>query len=180
MEEYSKIDFFGGSIEDAVKELKRLNRYGVKAYIEFNGHNLYSDTVTLDDAYKAITDMTYSEFKKMLEDNEEKRKLAEKEFQEKLPTYIDMWIKKGRDIFNGDRLALWEKIVPIRLNDLYHGMELGNCIDIVEALNKDCSFDEAKKIIEDQNHSGMSFGLVCSMVKEFSDRGSEFVKYVRY
>ena len=69
--------------------------------------------------------------------------------------------------------------VPIRLDDLYHGMELGCCLDIVKELNAGCSLDVAKKIIEDQGHSGMSFGLVCSMVKSFCERGSEFVNYVQ-
>jgi hypothetical protein len=33
--------------------------------------------------------------------------------------------------------------------------------------------------IENQGHSGMSFGLVCSMVKSFCDRGVEFSSYAR-
>jgi hypothetical protein len=69
--------------------------------------------------------------------------------------------------------------VPIRLDDLYQGMELKCCLDIVIELNNGCTLNEAKAIIESQGHSGMSFGLVCSMVKSFCDRGTEFVSYVR-
>ncbi|MNT82855.1 hypothetical protein D3C72_2226450 [compost metagenome] len=58
-------------------------------------------------------------------------------------------------------------------------MELGACLDIVNILNNNGPLDEAKKTIESQGHTGMSFGLVCAMVKEFSDRGEEFVNYVR-
>ena len=50
---------------------------------------------------------------------------------------------------------------------------------IVKELNAGCELDKAKEIIEAQGHSGMSFGLVCSMVKSFCNRGSEFVAYVR-
>lgn len=39
--------------------------------------------------------------------------------------------------------------------------------------------EEVKPLIENQGHSGMSFGLVCSMVKSFCDRGSDFVSFVR-
>lgn len=56
-------------------------------------------------------------------------------------------------------------------------MELGNCLDIVEALNNGCDLDEAKKIIDKQDHSGMSYGLVRVMVKSFCDRGEEFYTY---
>ena len=74
---------------------------------------------------------------------------------------------------------IWTKIVPVRLGDLYRGMELGACLDIVEQLNKGCELEKAKTMIEEQGHSGMSFRLVCSMIKAFSDRGDEFVKYAR-
>lgn len=56
-------------------------------------------------------------------------------------------------------------------------MELGNCLDIVEALNNDCDLDEAKKIIDDQGYSDMSYSLVRVMVKSFCDRGEEFYNY---
>lgn len=57
-------------------------------------------------------------------------------------------------------------------------MELGACLDIVEELNKGCTLEVAKTIIDNQNHSGWSFGLVCAMVKAFSERGKDFVEYV--
>ena len=65
------------------------------------------------------------------------------------------------------------------MGDLYHGKELGNCLEIVEQLNKGAELEEVKPLIENQGHSGMSFGLVCSMVREFADRGNEFVEYAR-
>jgi len=58
-------------------------------------------------------------------------------------------------------------------------MELGATLDIVKELNAGSELKTAKKIIEGQGHSGTSFGLVCSMVKSFCDRGGEFVNYVR-
>ncbi len=72
----------------------------------------------------------------------------------------------------------WDIIVPIRLNDLYQGMELKQCLDLVMLL-KDDKFEEAKELIINQGHSGMSFGLVCSMVREFSDKGDKFISLVR-
>ncbi len=87
--------------------------------------------------------------------------------------------KKGREVLTEDKWAYWDQIVPVRLDDLYHGMELGNCLDIVSVLNSNGTLDEAKTIIENQGHSGMSFGLVCAMVREFCERGQEFVEYVK-
>lgn len=58
-------------------------------------------------------------------------------------------------------------------------MELGACLEIVTELNNGCDLDKAKSIIENQGHSGMSFSLVCHMVKAFCNRGGEFVEFVK-
>jgi hypothetical protein len=91
-----------------------------------------------------------------------------------------IWIEKGNQILDEKYRELWAKCVPIRLGDLYKGMELQMCLDIVLELNNGCSLDEAKSIIENQSHSGMSFSLVCSMIKSFCNRGEEFVNYLKY
>ena len=58
-------------------------------------------------------------------------------------------------------------------------MELGASLDIIKILNNNGTLEEAKKKIIEQNHSGMSFGLVCSMVHALCSRGEEFVNYVK-
>lgn len=87
-------------------------------------------------------------------------------------------MEKGREILDESKWELWDEIVPIRLDDLYQGMELECCLAIVKILNEG-TLEEAKKEIQSQGHSGMSFGLVCAMVKEFSPRGEEFVNFIR-
>lgn len=89
------------------------------------------------------------------------------------------WIEKGNKILDEKYRDLWAECVPIRLDDLYQGFELGACLDIVKELNAGCDLEVAKGIIEKQGHSGMSFGLVCSMVKSFCDRGNEFASFVK-
>ena len=106
-----------------------------------------------------------------------KRKRAEHEA--KIPELTKEWIDKGHKILDEQYWSEWDRCVPIRLNDLYKGMELGACLDIIETLNNNCSLDNAKTVIESQGHSVMSFGLVCAMVKSFCNRGEEFVNYVK-
>lgn len=175
---YLKADFrAGNTIEDAVNELLSYKEKGVLVSGDFNGNILYSDTVTMDGAYKMITGKSKYEFDKQLEERLESYDKKKREHQELIPELIEYWMKRGREILTKDKLEVWDEIVPIRLNDLYLGMELGNCLDIIEILNNDENLDKAKELIESQNHSGMSFSLVCAMVKEFSDRGTEFVEY---
>ena len=176
--EYLKIGFWGNTIENAVNKLLNFKERGTLVYGEFNGAILYSDTVTMDSAYKEITGKTKSEFDDKMKQHQEKRERQQKEHKEKIPELSKVWMDKGREILTEDKWDYWDKIVPVRLNDLYQGMELGACLHIVNILNNNGTLEEAKEEIESQGHSGMSFGLVCSMVKKVSERGNEFVEYV--
>jgi len=89
---------------------------------------------------------------------------------------VKHWIEEGHKIIDEKYWKDWDKCVPIRLDDLYHGMELGCCLEIVKALNEGCDLSHALKLMEAQNHSGMSWGLVRSMIYSFCDRGEEFAK----
>jgi hypothetical protein len=177
---YKKIDYFiGSTIETAVNQLLGYKEKGILACGDFNGTTLYSDTVTMDSAYLEIIGKTKAEFDKSQQEWKDTYDRQQKEHKERIPSLSKDWMKKGREILTKDKWELWDKIVPIRLGDLYRGMELGCCLDIVEILNNNGTLDKAKEKIESQGHSGMSWGLVCSMVREFCDRGQEFIEYVR-
>jgi hypothetical protein len=174
---YREIQFNAGqSLETAIKELKEHKDLVCGS---FNGEMLYSDIDDIDSAFKKVTGRTKAEFdaerkKEHLEYEERKRK-----HKEAIPELTKEWIEKGKAILAEKYHETWGKCVPIRLSDLYEGMELGATLDIVKELNADCELQTAKDIIEGQGHSGMSFGLVCSMIKSFCDRGAEFVSYAR-
>jgi hypothetical protein len=173
---YREIEFGFGNIEEAVKELK-----SHKDLVSgtFNGQILYSDIDDMDSAYKKVTGKTKGEFDEAEKQRQIEYKRQEKEHEEAIPKLTIEWIEKGNKILDEKHQETWAKCVPIRLSDLYRGMELGNCLEIVEQLNKGAELEKVKPLIEDQGHSGMSFGLVCSMVQEFADRGNEFVEYAR-
>lgn len=126
MEKYKKIELLvGNTIEDAVNELLDYREKGELACCDFNGHTLYSDTVTMDDAYKEIIGKTKYEFDKAQQEMRDNFKRQDKEHKEQIPLLTKVWMEKGREILTEDKWELWDKIVPIRLNDLYQGMELG-------------------------------------------------------
>ena len=166
----------GETIDSVVKRMKSA---GDLVSVKFNGVMLYSDIDDVDSAYKKVTGSTKAEFdaereKEHLEYEEHKRK-----HNEAIPELTKKWIEKGNEILAEKYHETWAKCVPIRLSDLYEGMELCATLDIVKELNAGCELQKAKEIIEGQGHSGMSFGLVCLMVKAFCDRGSEFVEFIR-
>lgn len=174
---YREIQFGAGqSLESAIKELKEHKDLVCGS---FNGKMLYSDIDDIDSAFKKVTGRTKAEFdaereKEHLEYEERKRK-----HKDAIPELTKEWIEKGNEILDQKYRETWAKCVPIRLGDLYEGTELKATLDIVKELNAGCELQTAKEIIENQGHSGMSFGLVCSMVKSFCDRGAEFASYAR-
>lgn len=176
--DYKEIGWVG-DIDTAVNVLLEYKRKGKLAHCNFNGVDLYSDTVTMDSAYISITGKTKAEKDKEHEDWLIRYKEAERKHKKMIPELAVQWIKRGKEVLAEDKWDYWAEIVPIRLGDLYNGLELGCCLDIVEILNAGESLEVAKKKIEDQNHSGMSFGLVCAMVGEFCERGKEFMDYVK-
>lgn len=172
---YKKIEFGFGDIESAVKELKSHTELVCGL---FNDQMLYSDIDDLDSAYVKITGKTKAEFDAERKAENDKYKEDQRKHKEAIPELTKVWIEKGKSILDEKYLELWNKCVPVRLGDLYQGMELGNCLEIVEQLNKGEELEKVKPLIENQGHSGMSFGLVCAMINSFCDRGKEFTTYV--
>ena len=177
---YTKIEFpCGCTLELAVTELLKHKERGELVYGDFNGHTLYSDTVTMEGAYLEVVGVTKEEFDRQQEEDHQRWMRAEEKHKARIPELTKEWITKGHLILDEKYWEKWDECVPVRLDDLYKGMELGDCLDIVKALNDGCDLDTAKKIIHNQDHSGMSFGLVRAMVQAFCDRGSEFAEYVK-
>jgi len=176
---YRKIEFMiGSTIEQAVNELLKYKEQRILVSGSFNGHILYSDTVSMDSAYLEIMGKTKCQFESEQKERREKQEKAEQEFKEALPRYIENWKNKGRKVLSEDKWEYWDKIVPIRANDLYHGMELDNTLDIICSL-KENKLEEAKNKFDKQGHSGMSASLVFGMIREFYDDGDKFVEYMK-
>lgn len=174
---YTKIEFGPGeSIDSAITRLQKSQHLVCGS---FNGQVLYSNLDDIDSAYKKITGKTKKEFDSQMKAEHDQYLVEERKHKESIPQLTKEWIEKGNTILAEKYHNDWAQCVPARLNDLYHGMELGACLEIIKKLNDGCSLPNAKEIIFGQNHSGMSFGLVCLLVKSFCDRGSEFATYVR-
>jgi hypothetical protein len=177
---YKEIKFLVGSdIERAVNELLEYKEKGILACGTFNGTTLYSDKVTVDSAYLEIIGKTKAEFDKSQEEWRENYRREEERHKASIPELSKEWIEKGHRILSEDKWELWDKCVPIRLGDLYRGMELGQCLDIIKTI-KERTLEEAVEVMNNQGHSGMSWGLMKLMVKTFSDKGEEFVKLLNY
>lgn len=162
------------SLEEAVNALLDAKARGESVYCKFNGHKLYSDTVTMDSAYLEITGQTKADFDRDREETHrrfvEERKLAEQRAQVNIPN----WIQEGQSLIFPERHEAWEKTVVASANALYHGADLDSSLEIMHALENGATMEEATKIFDGQGHSGMSASIVRGIIFEFSSKGPEF------
>ena len=173
---YKEIKYLG-NLDGCIDELLKYKAKGQLVSIDFNGHILYSDTITVDGAYQEVLGDTKAEWEERCERERQKYEKHKREHEASIPNKTKYWRDKARGIIREDGLDYWDEIVPIRLKDLYEGMELECCIELAK-LTKDNLFEEAKEKLSNQGHSGMSYRLVCSMVKIFAENGVEFLKYI--
>ena len=147
MKKYENRDFWGMQLSKVVEELVELNKKGKLISTNFNGVTLYSDTVTMDDAYVSILGKTKKEFDDAGKQRIEKAKREQEEYEKTIPELVKVWVEEGKKVLSKDKWDLWEEIVPIRFKNLYRGMELRCCLDIVKVLNNG-TLEEAKTLIE--------------------------------
>lgn len=175
-----ELEMYGGcSIEAA---MKKLYAEGEPCFCEFNGKQLLS-TDTIDEAYKKVVGKTKAEYDKEQEEwhNNYERELTE--HKAKIPQLTEEYRQKARGLVLGEALEFWDKIVPIRLDDLYRGMELQNTLDLCsimrdESLTYDERLKKAYKCFMDEGHSGMSASLVASMLRKFCPDGEDLADAV--
>lgn len=173
----------GATIDGCFRDMKRFEmRDGNHCFAMFNGKKLLS-TYTLDECYKIVTGVTKKEFEEKRNKEREKYLREEEEFKSSIPEKIKEYQQKAIGVIPKERIPYWNKIVPIRLNDLYRGMELDALLEIIVELNKDFpqkeKFEKCKEIFLKQGHSGMSSSLVFSGLEIFHPLGTELVKFIK-
>lgn len=183
-------EIWSGTIDSALERLKErginirraLNENCVEDAIwrdvvvtcEFNGVIL-KETDTIDEAYTKVLGVTKEEFDEERRKEREEYERKEREWKESIPAKTQEYYNMGRGIIREDKYDFWDEIVPIRLRDLYHGMELDATLDILREWNESGSYKKCHDIIVEQGHSGWSHGLVVRMVKTFAKGDEESV-----
>jgi len=179
MSRYEIVEMYAGAdVSQAVRILKEKEKEGAHAKTVFNGEWLYSDVDSEDDMYIKITGRTKEEHKLMMKKELDEIKKRKEEHEKNIPRLEEEYKRKGREVLAEDKWEHWDKVVPVRLRDLYKGMELDNLLEIETLLLNGGTLEEAKDVLYTQGHSGMSFSLVRQMIKEFSFRGQELYDYL--
>ena len=179
-----EIEFYPGeSIDSAWKKLlKEIAECEDTCFGMFNAKEIRS-TDTLDEVYVKVLGMTKAQFDDSVRREREEYDRKEKEHKKNIPNLTKEYREKARGIILEDQYEYWDKIVPIRLDDLYHGMELDCTLDLCKIMrDESIGYDErirkAYDAFMDQGHSGMSAGLVAKMLRRFCPDGDDLADAV--
>lgn len=93
---------------------------------------------------------------------------------EKAEANVPKWIEEGEAIIFPQRYEEWEKLVIESPHKIYNGEDISASLEIMKALKSGATMEEAKEILNKQNHSGASYALVRNILFNFSDKGPEF------
>lgn len=169
-----EIKMWGATLEEVARALIQFRVNGEDVCCDFNGTVMRSSDVTFDSAYLAVTGMTYTEFQENEKRRIEKWKQEEEEYKKSIPNLRKRYLVDSLYLISPEQIDEWIKVVDARLSDLYKGFDIASAIEIMKALDGGDSIGNVKNIIDNQGHSGMSYGVVRLIVKQFSPRGQEF------
>ncbi len=175
----NKIEFYAGQcLDEAYRDLQE----NAPCYGEFNGETICS-TDSLNDIYIKITGKTKHEYDEYIRHEREKYEMEEAEFKARIQKLTEEYRRRARGIIPKEHLEYWDKIVPIRLGDIYHGMELDCCLELITILNKNTisikdKMIECLNLFNKQGHSGTSASIVFSCIKRFHPIGDRLVQYI--
>lgn len=179
-----EVEIFGGSIDSCLKRLREMaSADGDVLKCEFNGSFILS-TDSDDDAYLRIKGKTKAEFEDMLRKHHEEYEVAEKAHKARIPELTDKYRKEARGLVLDSELEFWDKIVPIRLGDLYHGMELQQVLDCCKIMRNESMvyaerLEKAYDVFMSAGHSGMSAVLTMDMLRRFCPNGNDLADAFR-
>lgn len=168
-----KIEFTDkDNIESIVYTLLAHKARGEKVYTEYLGHILYSDTVTMENAYKEINDNSnYARRVDVYLDNEKRRKVLEEDAREKIPE----WLSKGNELISKDKHKKWKDVIMTRSMDLYHGCDLDVFLNIMKDIedNKDMATIVDNYILLGYSPTFKAF--VNSLITDFCEKKDLFM-----
>lgn len=179
-----EIDFLAGeTIDTAIEKLKKISEEKNDiCSAKFNGKVLYS-TDTVDDAYLKVIGKTKAEFDKSVKEWQENYERELAEHKARIPQLVEEYKEKAKGLILEGTEDEWNRIAPIRLGDLYRGMELQQTLDICQIMrDEEVPYNERLKkaydLFMESGHSGNSACLMASMLRKFCPYGYDIADAV--
>ena len=117
--------FIPGNLDSVVAKMQELEERGCHVATNFNGHMLYSGTVTMDSAYKEVIGCTKAEWDKQREEFRRQQAIEEARFQAQKPELIAAAVERGAKIIEPELMANWKEVKQIFEDQGHSGWSAG-------------------------------------------------------
>lgn len=137
-------------------------------FCEFEGVKLYSDTVSLDSAYKQITGKSYQEYELASSLSPEEK-------------MINDMIARGHRVIIESKWPEWDDYVPCSVNGIYAGKDIKGSLEIMESLSNDNSetgMRAACKILKQYDYNSTLVKIIQHIVYQYYADGSKFINTI--
>ena len=171
------------NLDMVVESLQSAKNDTINYYFDFFSHRLFSDTVTVENAYEEVYGCTKEEYKQKMLENYRKHEEAKKTiFEEKRRENLECknkYRKIASEVFPSDKMYMFDKV--IELLDTYHlSLDLIEArfnayIEVIRELNKeDFSLNKAEKLFNSVKgiHSFENMNLLFT-IKEIAIHGDK-------
>lgn len=166
------------NIDELVSLINEYREKGENCFFEFKNEKFYSLLDNEESCYKKLTGMTKDEYVEKQERLRKEQERRDEEEKQRAIKNIPNWIEKGKKYIYPQRYKKWTECVEYRAEDIYHGMDLNCALEIMDHLDKGVPFQQVYDIMKEQNHTGLSYSTVMSMITNFSKKGPEFYRFV--
>ena len=163
-------------LDGAVKFLKEAKEAGSNVKIEFRKKTLYSMLDDEDSCFIKVFGKTKAEHEEELAKELAEEDLRDQKRKAEVQAKVPQWKERGHKLVYPEQEKEWDRCVDIRVSDLYNANELEYALQVMEALDAGKSVEEAIEIAEKYDYSGASWGVMKSVVTNFSKRGPEFYR----
>lgn len=168
---YKKLETYaeaGETLESCIKRLCKYEEKGIKCYVVFNGHELYSD-------------MTPDEMREIVKSDKKKINLEEKEdnfYKEEALTLVYEFMSIGRKFISKDLIKDWDEFVISSVHSKTKGADIRYTLELLELLSMGEEFVFVENKLESQIHFDNSKVKVLKAVSKFSPKGKDFAEYI--
>ena len=167
------------NINDLWKEIQF--HKGKKIFAVFNGKFIIlekEDNITEDELYIFITGKNKKENELENKRYIEKLNKDREEYNKKIPELTIKYTNQLKSIVESKYQDKIDEIVKVCLDTIYKEYLIESIIDLVK-FSKDKSMEEIEQKIYSQGHSGNSYDITIHVFSLISDKGKDFLKYLR-
>ena len=109
--------------------------------------------MTEDECYLLVTGKIKAQYEESKRKRKEEYQRREEDYKEQISELCKAYEKDAEGRISEDDMDYFKEILPVRVGDLYHEMEIRCLFEIIDALNSG-GLDAAMSKFDEQGHSG--------------------------